>query len=357
MNKSRESSVNYYYATRGLDIEIRNISADTVSTEDITIHDIPSVDREDESWARTVEAIANARQEHGVGYVMIPPSSDADGASEGTLEVYHFPWGGNSDNPVGAYELAIYARTHPNSTILAIDSPAVGASRRLSSRVSREIARSGSYISYGEVAVNALRSIFLDYDKRIISGASQGARRAIGITASLGEILQLPVHELHLLDPVGSHSQTVKELMKAFARLEGKHTNKYLEASPDQLAVEAQREIGSLKRLPHVLGKFVLRGGALNQMVREPQAMAKAGLANDLARSLSNIEEIVIINSPEKSELTRPDYVLEILRMLAAQQPPGQERPLLQQRVLKGQTHAMVAGHPGVLAMLLSRLL
>lgn len=350
---THEQTPHYGYASQdGLEVDIHGVYP-LKTTQHIIVppSEIPHLDRSDESWRRVSSAIENPRHEAELGFVLVPP---ADGNDDGTLEVFQYPWGGNSSNPVGINELAAYAAAHPRHTIAAIDSPATGASEPLSSAISREIGRTGSYFAYGEVAVRALESVLIDYDRHLFSGASEGARRSISTAAAMGEMLDISTAELHLLDPVGTHDQPLLELAKGFGSLEAGHSASYTAASPDKEAAADQATLDSPANVARVLANFALHGGLINQFYREPQAMAKGGMHNDLARAIPHVTELVRISSPELSELTRPRDARDILEALTYTHPTlFLPQLVIEHRVIRNQTHAMTAGHPGVLGVIL----
>ncbi len=343
----------YNYAQNGLKVEVRDILPESMEMEELVVG-IPKVDTDHESWKRAQRAIADPQREGRIGFVMVPPAEGVEGGKH--LEVYHFPWGGNTSNPVGVNELAALAASRPDRTIMSVDSPATGASLRLPSDISYEIARTGSYMAYGELAVEALRAVLAkaetEFDEVTFSGASQGARRAIGMAACVGSLLEDKVTNLQLIDPVGSHEQSLGELAKAFMQLEAGHTAKYTEASLEKAVAAAQAYNDSLGNLPGVLAHFMRRGGLVNQMLREPQAMAHSGLPVDMMLAAPLVTGMTSISSPELSELTHPDDALDILKGLADRYANSDRR--FQHRLLRGQTHAMMAGHPGSLGVLLS---
>jgi hypothetical protein len=350
-----EKLPDYDYAQTGLEVEIRDIFPDSVETSEVTLA-IPRVDIDDESWDRTQRAIANPQREGRIGYVVVPPAEGTEGSRH--LQVYNFPWGGNTSNHVGEYELAMLAASRPDMMIMSIDSPATGASLRLSSEISREIARTGSYIAYGELAVDALRAMIakegVEFEEITFSGASQGARRAIGMAACAGSMLGNTVTNLNLIDPVGSHEQSLGTLAKAFMQLEGGHTAKYTEASTEKAVAAAQAYNDSPQNLPAVLMHFMRHGGFINQMLREPQAMARDGLRGDIAQAAPLVTGMISIASPELSELTHPEDALAILKSLAADAGGHAPGSRFQHRLVRNQTHAIMAGHPGTLGVLLS---
>jgi hypothetical protein len=343
----------YEYAQTGLKVEVRDVFPESMETEEVVVG-IPQVDTNHESWQRSQRAIANPRREGGIGFAMIPPAEGAE--NSGHLEVYYFPWGGHSKNGVGENEMAALAASRPDRTIMSVDSPATGASLRLPSDVSYEIARTGSYMAYGELAVEALRAVLAnaetEFGEITFSGASQGARRAIGTIACAGSMLEGKVTNLHLIDPVGSHEQSLGDLAKAFMQLEAGHTAKYTEASLEKAVAAAQAYNDSPKNLPRVLAHFMRHGGFINQMLREPQAMARDGLRGDMILAAPHVTGMTSISSPELSELTHSDDALHILENFADRYVNSDRR--YQHRLLRGQTHAMMAGHPGALGVLLS---
>ena len=346
------AEINYRYYETDLDTTIYDLKPrsdeDAVHHETIVGKDIPYANPDHESFGRVVRAVAEAkaapRNEAGVGYTLIPPADLKNNFDE--LLVYSYPWSGHTDNPVGKYEMAALAAEHPEKTIMSIDNPSTGISGHLPASYSKEIGRTGSYMPYGEYAVGALAHVLKDYDGKTLFGSSQGSRRQVAMAAVMGDTLNQRTDDLRLIDPVGSHEQSLRELAEGFMVNMAKNSGEYVDKSSDLLAADTQRRQDAIPRVIKGMSQLVLARGLASQFLREPQALAKDGLAEDLRLALPYVKRLEVI-TPDMSELTNVENIHRILEEIAA---IGGGPAEIQHTVLHHQSHAMYAGHPGALA-------
>jgi hypothetical protein len=350
----RHSVPKYDYGKTGLDVVVQEIWPGPQVTYEGRVEFSP-LDRDHESRARVQNAVADGPQREGrLGIANIPP---AEGADTGALEVYQYPWSGHvNGNEVGIAEATSLAARNPGSRLVIIDSPATGGSKRLESSISREIAKTGSYVAYAELAVEALEQLLRDHDNITYSGSSQGARRAVAMAEMMAEMLGKTTKELLLQDPVGSHEQTIRALAKGMMREWG-HSANYIKASPDEESKALQTANDSRLQMIHGFGALMGHLGVWNQFVREPGALAQAGFGANLSRALPYVTDAVIINTPELSELTYPSDAEAALRDAVdkLEDKSSGNRLRAQHRILERQTHSMFAGNPGALGQLLVR--
>lgn len=346
-----KSGPNFNYDQTGLEITIHDIRSGVYSeSRSVLITDIPHTDPHHESYGRVLTAIENSRNEKGIGFTLIPPMHTAE-AGIGKLTVYQYPWSGYTDSLPATSEMAAYAAAMPTHTILAIDNPATGRSDPLPRSVAHKIGKTGSYLPYAEIMISTLRKVLEDYDEINFSGASQGARRAIACAAFMGMCLDLTTNDLRVIDPVGSHKQSLRELAKGFMVDMAGNSRRYVEASTDTAAAERQKRHDSPTRVAAGLWDLIRRHGVADQFLHQPRALAQDGLEADLRKAFPYITDTLAITSPELSELTRPGDVRHILQEVSRF---GSGPQHIEYRVLNGQTHALFAGHPGTLGVLLS---
>jgi hypothetical protein len=346
-----KSGPNFNYDQTGLNITVHDIRPSSEGEPRlVTVRDIPRANPQHESYGRVLTAVESARNEGGIGFTLISPEGGAATSSK-ELTAYQYPWSGHTNNPVGINEMAALSAALPTHTILAIDNPATGSSDRLPRATAREIARTGSYLPYAEIAVTALEKLLKDFEKHNFTGGSQGARRSIACAAFMGMSLNKLTTGLRLIDPVGSHEQSMLELAKGFMIDMAGNSGRYVEASSDALAAKAQKNLDSPGRVAAGMWDLIKRHGVADQFWHQPRALAKDGLRADLEKASPYVTDALVVTSPELSELTHPEDVQRILEEIA-ELDGGPQR--IEHRVVAGQTHALFAGHPGTLGVLLS---
>ncbi len=345
-----ETALEYEYATEGLGVRRRSIHPGDGLVEEMHLA-FSHMDAITSREALIETALAKGSQRLGSVAVLLyePPA----GKATGNVIPYYYPWSGNvTKNRVGQLEAAAIAAQNPGSTVMAIDSPGTGESLRLPRAVMREIAKTGSYLPYGELTAPMLESFFADYDSITYMGSSQGARRAAAMAWATGEMLDRPTQDLILQDPVGSHEQTVRSLISGMMR-EGVHSGRYVKASPDHEAAHAQRLNDSWRAL-YSIGRVARHGALVDLAVGEPRALARPGLEGDLQAAIPHVQRTLVVNTPEFSELTQAAAAQAMLERLAAGLADGPGPEHIEHRLVRG-THSMFAGYPHGLGRLLVR--
>lgn len=258
-------------------------------------------------------------------------------------------WGGSFRNPLSVREMAALVMRNPDTTFLALHNPGNDNSSRLPKAMSREMARTGIFLPAGRYLLDALqRAPLQDHRTLDLIGHFQGARYAIGMAAAGASI---PIHELRVSDPVGSKEKRFLKFVKTFMTVEGAHSAKYVQASRDAVSQTLQQKGDSTLGLLRKMGGIIVGGGFFD-MLRQIDALRRAGLESDLLAAVSTVRERILVTSPELSALTDPDAVEEILKKASAQ--ASNQSLLIQQRLVRGRSHAYHAANPGVYAASLS---
>lgn len=310
--------------------------AKVVYTRD-EIQDLPNSGQDYERDQDVAEAMAETHLAKGIGGRAIEYGLVGRGSE---LMVVRYGWGGNMVHPVAVNEAQALAASNPDKTLMFMNVPGAGRSDALPRSMSREIARSGSYDPLGEFTVEALASVFDDYDKISVRGHSMGGRTAISMVGAMDK----PVEDLIVNDPPGSRHLGLKGMAEQYMVKEGTHISKYAEGPLDEHAVELQNQpVSSV-----ILGmlRLVGNGGFWQQMVRDPLAMSEEGLQADLERAAHNVKNEIIISSPALSEINDWRDISDIQARIAKLTDAT-----VRQRIIEGHTHALVT-MPSILGLL-----
>lgn len=259
------------------------------------------------------------------------------------LKLIFYGWGGNPGAVAAQNEAAALSlQTDPDTTLLFVGNPGAGQSDTLPRAAQRHVAKTGSFVPYGEHIAGALSGIVNVYDSVSIGGHSLGGRIGIGMVAT-GQA----VDSLIAIDPPGSRTLGLRGIAEGFMSREGAHTAQYLEHSLDPASRDIQRENDSLPNVATSLWRVALNGGLIPQFVREPLAMSREALAADLEQAAPNVLRHLEIVSPDLSELNTTEDLARIVGGIA-----GHTEAEVWLRKLPGHTHSVLTAHPGVPAWL-----
>lgn len=256
----------------------------------------------------------------------------------GTLKTMMMGWGGNFRAPVARLEMAEVARQNPGTDILILNNPGSGASDNISKNAMKQMQRTGSFDAYSEITSGVIKPFAKQYDHVNMYGHSMGARNTI---AAAGK-LDLPVDYISVTDPPGSRRMSIPELTKGFVVKEGQHQAEYKKRTDNKLSLRLQNGYDQnfetakeqSETVQYQLQKYL-------GLIQQAKTMAPAGLKGDLEQMASsgNVKSAQI-NSPEFSELNRPEDMRRLIANLALTFPDVHFRQVL----LRDQTHSVNAG-------------
>jgi len=253
-----------------------------------------------------------------------------------------FPgWGGNIEVPIARLEATYLAKERPDTDILFVNNPGSGLSSALDSKMSREIAQTGSFNVQGKLYAKALKDEIADYDSIDIYGNSYGGRTSISTTAHLDK----SVENLIVSDPPGSRKLGFLGLVKRFVIDESTQVGKYLDSSPDDYAVNLQRDNDKkiLLNLRNAGPK-----ASWQQLIDQVVAMEKDTLEADLEFALDKIKPNgnMVFYSPEFSQLNRPQDVLNMLNALS--DTAAKYNVNLIHKTIMDHSHALLISNPRI---------
>ena len=255
-----------------------------------------------------------------------------------SFKIITMGWGGNIETEIARLELAEIQRQNPEEALLVINNPGSGESSPLPRGILSEMKKTGSFDPYGELVAEAVRqhlgSRLDDIDGGISSyGHSFGARTAISTATYLENVGYITA-----TDPPGSRKLGVPGIGRGFLIKESSPAAEYAKHTDNKPSLRLQQENDAL-----ALQSIKAMGGRATwqQFVDQPQIIAKAGLANDI-ETLAKTGNVGMlqINSPEFSELNRPEDVGLILQKIAEKYP----HIVLCQLLLYWQTHSVNVG-------------
>lgn len=265
---------------------------------------LPQSDARREVYERVDALVADpqiekTRSGHAIEFVVLNQDSPDNG-----LEVVHLEWHTAVRDPGVRPLLAALALSGRRRMV--VSSFGMGQASPLPRRIAQEMARSGSFVPAAEHLASAYQRVIGDYDRLVLSGTSEGARRAIGLAAIFEH-----VHSLFSHDGPGSRQMEHGWIGTGRAFLsEQEHNKAYTAAAQDPELQTAQRAQDGLRRF----GRSVLRqlaiGNVINLTVREPAAMGHPMLGTDVATALPHIHHRVAFSVPEFSRLNNPGDVL-----------------------------------------------
>lgn len=304
---------------------------------------LPTVEDDPELAARVAEQLQATHRSRAIGGRALEYATYGDGED---LQVIFFGWGGNLQSPVAVREIqGMAAAMSPNEKLLVVNNPGVGRTDVLPAAMSREVARSGSFLPYGEFVAQSLAEVMDDHASTSLRGHSYGARVAISMAAGVRGLTNTNIDSMVLTDPPGSRPLGFMGIVKGFMQLEGGHTAQYQAHTIDPTTAHLQQYNDAPARaLPSML-QLAKNGGLWQQMIRDPLAMSREGLLGDLKVAAPAVTERLIINTPDLSELSDPAAVVDILGIVS--QLTDAE---VQQRIIREHTHSVMGAHPSILA-------
>lgn len=221
-------------------------------------------------------------------------------------------WGGSFESPITNLENQNLAARLGDTAVVSYNMPGHGT--QFSSlpwrREARQGLRRGSFLAAGGQIGDLLKSRTNPYDHLDVVGFSTGGRAALGIAGKVGHVTNMVV-----FDPPGSEKMSYKEFASRYKKIEGEHSLGYRTASRDE---ELQQLIDQSPRHKRKgIGQNISNGSLIDYYYREPAALARGGLREDLRKTnFHRISRFVFI-SPEQSALNRPDTVKHILELTA----------------------------------------
>lgn len=305
---SEQTSPQYDYSV-GFEVKATRYRGDAKS-KSITLEPqelvFPEGRARDEAFS-TVDALIEKPQVertpsgHAIEFVIL--NDDHPG---GELEIMHLEWHTAVRDPGVRPLLAALALTGRRRMV--VSSFGMGQASPLPRSVARTMARTGSFVPAAEHLAPAYQRVVADYDSLSLSGTSEGARRAIGLTAIFDHVQSLFSH-----DGPGSRCFPRGWLGIGMAFLsESEHTKAYTAAAIDAELQKAQRNQDSLRRFGRSVLHQLRVGNLPNLLVSEPQAMSQAMLGADIKMALPHVQQRMVFSVPIFSRLNNPDDVYAI---------------------------------------------
>ena len=219
---------------------------------------------------------------------------------ENGVVVFTMGWGGNVQTETAQQELIYLIANLPGpKQVIVINSVNTIPTKEAAAEMMSE----GSFLAFGTSVDAAMAELLEEYPSSEIEqwGHSEGARRAIAQALAYYLRTGEQIETIKVLDPVGSHEQSIGSLALRFLE-EGVYSTKYDNSSYD-LSISVAQTNDDLNR-----------DGWGYLWFNAPNTMKKNGVMIDLGEAIAvGAAKKVIIVSPELSALTRPNDVDEML--------------------------------------------
>ena len=231
-------------------------------------------------------------------------------------------------------ELSEIVKYNPDSDILMINNPGTDNSTTLPDAIARNMAKTGSFLEFGEIVAKAIEKDLENYNHISIYGNSMGARTAIALAANIDR----PLDFISLTDPPGASNIGATGIFMGSVIKEEQHAKRYAEHTNNPKALKMQ-EIYDEKNSQWIK---IMAIKAMEQLyIDEPLALSRNGLKKDLISLIKkNNTKNIQINTPEFSELNNIKDMTKIIKDVSKKNPSVR----LKQILLKGQTHSLSVG-------------
>ncbi|MCL2037946.1 hypothetical protein FWG95_03000 [Candidatus Saccharibacteria bacterium] len=238
--------------------------------------------------------------------IVQPPS----GIQLGGGAAIHFPRWGQTGQQIPPYDLYHSTALRPDMTHIFVHPLGFGEAGVLGKGKVKQVAKSGSFLPYGEVFADALRPVVKDFDHVSAEGGSLGGLYAL---ATIGHDLEVPA-SVFMSDSPGDHYMKPFQWAVAFNALEGRHSRGYNQLDPQK------SDLSWLERA--ILFSRQLKSDPTNRpttkerLWHQGDAARKIVLASDLPAAAEYATSIDVATM-EASSLTNPQYLAPIIGHVA----------------------------------------